>query len=168
MEQTVEKKVTKPDNNIQKQDGVQQVPGAYDALKLENQLCFPLYAAARDIVKKYNPFLEKIDLTYTQYIVMMVLWECGTISARELGKKLYLDSGTLTPVLKSMEKKGLINRSRSAKDERVLLVTITPEGSRLREEAAAIPEQIADCIRLDAEEAMQLYTLLYKILAGTQ
>lgn len=139
-----------------------------DVLKLENQLCFPLYAAARSVVKKYTPFLEKIDLTYTQYIVMMVLWEHKTISARELGKKLYLDSGTLTPVLKSMEKKGLLIRSRSPEDERVLLVTITPEGGGLREKAAVIPEQVADCIRLDAEEAMQLYTLLYKILAGTQ
>lgn len=139
-----------------------------EALKLENQLCFPLYAAARSIVKKYTPFLEKIDLTYTQYIVMMVLWEHETISARELGKKLYLDSGTLTPVLKSMEKKGLLIRSRSAEDERVLLVTITTEGSRLREQAAVIPEQISNCIRLDADEAMQLYALLYKILAGTQ
>ncbi len=168
MDRTVEKKVTKPENDIQMQSRVQQVPGMYDALKLENQLCFPLYAAARDIVKKYNPFLEKIDLTYTQYIVMMVLWECGTISARELGKKLYLDSGTLTPVLKSLEKKGLLLRSRSTEDERVLLVTVTQEGSRLKEKAAEIPEQIANCIRLDADEAMQLYALLYKILAGTQ
>ena len=142
--------------------------GAYDALKLENQLCFPLYAAARNIVKKYNPFLEKINLTYTQYIVMMVLWEHGTISARELGKKLFLDSGTLTPVLKSLEKKGFVSRQRSPEDERVLLVTITPEGIALRDSAAAVPEQIANCIRLDAGEAMQLYTLLYKLLAGQQ
>lgn len=140
----------------------------YDALKLENQLCFPLYAAAREIVKKYNPILEKIDLTYTQYIVMMVLWERRTITARELGKMLFLDSGTLTPVLKSLEKKGYISRRRSEEDERVLLTALTPEGVALREKAAAVPAQIASCIRLDAGEAMQLYSLLYKILAGTQ
>ena len=139
-----------------------------DALKLDNQLCFPLYAAARSVVKKYTQFLEKIGLTYTQYIVMMVLWEHGTISARELGKKLYLDSGTLTPVLKSMEKKGLLMRARSPEDERVLLVTITPEGAGLRDRAAVIPEQIANCIRLDADDAMQLYVLLHKVLAGAQ
>ena len=142
--------------------------GMYESLKLENQLCFPLYAAARSIVKKYNPVLEKIDLTYTQYIVMMVLWEHRTISARELGKKLFLDSGTLTPVLKSLEKKGFVSRQRSAEDERVLLVTVTSEGLSLREKAAEVPKQIAECIRMDAGEAMQLYALLYKILAGTQ
>ena len=140
----------------------------YESLKLDNQLCFPLYAAARNVVKKYTPFLEKIDLTYTQYIVMMVLWEHRTISARDLGKKLFLDSGTLTPVLKSLEKKGFVKRSRSTEDERVLLVTVTPEGIALRDRAVAVPQQIADCIRLDPEEAMQLYTLLHKLLAGTQ
>ena len=140
----------------------------YESLKLDNQLCFPLYAAARNVVKKYTPFLEKIDLTYTQYIVMMVLWELRTISARDLGKKLFLDSGTLTPVLKSLEKKGFVKRSRSTEDERVLLVTVTPEGIALRDRAVVVPQQIADCIRLDPEEAMQLYTLLHKLLAGTQ
>lgn len=140
----------------------------YESLKLDNQLCFPLYAAARNVVKKYTPFLEKIDLTYTQYIVMMVLWEHRTISARDLGKKLFLDSGTLTPVLKSLEKKGFVKRSRSTEDERVLLVTVTPEGIALRDRAVVVPQQIADCIRLDPEEAMQLYTLLHKLLAGTQ
>ncbi len=140
----------------------------YESLKLDNQLCFPLYAAARNVVKKYTPFLEKIDLTYTQYIVMMVLWEHRTISARDLGKKLFLDSGTLTPVLKSLEKKGFVKRSRSTEDERILLVTVTPEGIALRDRAVVVPQQIADCIRLDPEEAMQLYTLLHKLLAGTQ
>ena len=140
----------------------------YESLKLDNQLCFPLYAAARNVVKKYTPFLEKIDLTYTQYIVMMVLWEHRTISAKDLGKKLFLDSGTLTPVLKSLEKKGFVKRSRSTEDERVLLVTVTPEGIALRDRAVVVPQQIADCIRLDPEEAMQLYTLLHKLLAGTQ
>ena len=140
----------------------------YESLKLDNQLCFPLYAAARNVVKKYTPFLEKIDLTYTQYIVMMVLWEHRTISARDLGKKLFLDSGTLTPVLKSLEKKGFVKRSRSTEDERVLLVTVTPEGIALRDRAVVVPQQIADCIRLNPEEAIKLYSLLHKLLTATQ
>ncbi len=159
---------TESGTGIRENGGVPGTEGKYEMLKLENQLCFPLYAAARDIVKKYNPYLEKIDLTYTQYIVMMVLWEHKMISARELGKKLFLDSGTLTPVLKSLEKKGFVRRQRSSEDERVLLVTVTPEGIALRDRASAVPNQVANCIRLDAEEAMQLYALLYKLLAGTQ
>ena len=101
--------------------------GKYDSLKLENQICFPLYAASREIVKQYHPFLTEIDLTYTQYITLMVLWEEKKISVKELGQKLFLDSGTLTPVLKTMESRGLITRKRSEKDERVLIVEITTE-----------------------------------------
>ena len=97
----------------------------YDALKLENQLCFPLYACSRKVMKLYHPYLSELNLTYTQYICMMVLWEMRKISAKELGNRLFLDSGTLTPVLKSLEKKGLLRRYRSNEDERVLLVEIT-------------------------------------------
>ena len=143
-----------------------RIPESFDPLKLENQLCFPLYAAAREVVQKYRPFLDELDLTYTQYIAMMVLWEYGEVSAKELGKKLFLDSGTLTPVLKSLEKKGFVSRSRSAQDERVLLVSVTDQGRRLREQAVKVPEKVAGCICLQAEEAMQLYTLLYKILGN--
>lgn len=136
----------------------------YDALKLDNQLCFPLYACSREIVKKYNPLLDAIGLTYTQYIAMMVLWEQKQVSVKSLGEKLYLDSGTLTPVLKSLEAKGLVTRARSSADERVLIVSITEEGEALKEKAAEIPPKIACCVTLEADEAKELYRLLYKIL----
>ena len=136
----------------------------YDALKLENQLCFPLYACSREIIKKYRPFLDEINLTYTQYIAMMVFWESGRISVKELGKKLFLDSGTLTPVLKSLESKGLVTRKRSTEDERVLMVEITELGQQLKEKAVTIPPRVGGCIALEPEEAMTLYRLLYKML----
>lgn len=137
----------------------------YDTLKLENQLCFPLYAASREVIKQYHPYLTQLGLTYTQYIAMMVLWADRKISVKELGRKLFLDSGTLTPVLKSLEEKGYVNRRRSSEDERVLIVEITGEGEALKEQAVSIPEKIAGCVKLDTEEAMQLYRLLYKVLA---
>ena len=136
----------------------------YDGLKLENQLCFPLYAASREVIKRYHPYLSALDLTYTQYIAMMVLWEEKGLTAKELGKKLFLDSGTLTPVLKSLEGKGYVARSRSKADERVLEVRITDKGEQLREQAAAIPQAVAGCVKLDTEEALELYQLLYKVL----
>lgn len=137
----------------------------YDTLRLENQLCFPLYAASREVIKRYHPYLTELGLTYTQYIAMMVFWAEGKISVKELGKKLFLDSGTLTPVLKSLEEKGYVKRCRSSEDERVLIVEITEAGEKLKERAVSVPEKIAGCVRLDSEEAMQLYRLLYKILA---
>lgn len=136
----------------------------YDALKLDNQLCFPLYAAAREVIKKYHPFLAPLDLSYTQYVVLMVLWEHKRISAKELGEKLHLDSGTLTPLLKGLEKRGLIIRMRNPEDERVLLIELTPEGEALREPAAEIPGKLAGCMSLTPEEGMELYRLLYKLL----
>lgn len=138
---------------------------ALEELRLENQLCFPLYACSRQVVKKYHPYLEELGLTYTQYITMMVLWESGSVSAKVLGERLYLDSGTLTPVLKSLETKGLIRRSRSKADERVLMAELTDEGTALRERAVSVPGKIAGCIRLSPEDAAELYRLLYKILA---
>lgn len=136
----------------------------YDVLKLENQLCFPLYAASKEIVKNYRPFLEEINLTYTQYIAMMVFWQEGSISVKELGKKLFLDSGTLTPVLKSLEAKGYIKRNRSTDDERVLIAELTQEGEALKEKAVYVPMQIGKCVNLSPDEAGTLYKLLYKIL----
>lgn len=138
----------------------------YENLKLENQLCFPLYAASREVIKRYHPYLTELGLTYTQYIAMMVFWEEGRISVKELGRKLFLDSGTLTPVLKSLEEKGYVKRRRSSEDERVLIVEITEAGEALKERAVSIPEKIAGCVRLDTEDAMQLYRLLYKVLAA--
>lgn len=140
----------------------------YDVLKLENQLCFPLYAASREVIKLYRPHLDALDLTYTQYIAMMVMWAEKKISVRDMGKRLYLDSGTLTPVLKSLESKGYIRRYRSTEDERVLIVELTEEGRQLKKEAVEVPQQVGSCIRLEPEEALQLYRLLYKLLDGMQ
>ena len=136
----------------------------YDSLKLENQLCFPLYAAAKEITRKYKPFLDELDLTYTQYICMMVMWEHKELNVKSLGNYLYLDSGTLTPLLKKLEEKGYIKRIRSLDDERNLIVKITDEGEALKEKAVMIPGQMCSCINLSKEEALQLYKLLYKIL----
>lgn len=135
-----------------------------DNLKLENQLCFPLYAASREVIKRYRPYLAALDLTYTQYICMMVFWAEKQLSVKELGQKLYLDSGTLTPVLKSLEAKGYVRRTRSPKDERVLMVEITAAGEALKAQAAHVPEAVSACVRLDSEEALTLYRLLYKVL----
>ena len=135
-----------------------------DALKLENQLCFPLYVCAKEVVRRYRPLLEPLGLTYTQYIAMMAFWEHKTLTVGRLGELLHLDSGTLTPVLKKMEKAGWIRRERSRTDERQTIVTITPDGEALRERAAEVPQQMMQCVRLDGDEAMQLYTLLYKLI----
>jgi DNA-binding MarR family transcriptional regulator len=139
---------------------------SYDSLKLENQLCFPLYAASREIIKKYTPYLKKLDLTYTQYIAMMVLWQEKEISVKNLGAKLFLDSGTLTPVLKSLEEKGYVARRRSEDDERVVMVAATEAGAALKEKAVFVPESMAGCVRLEPRDAAKLYELLYKLLAS--
>ncbi len=136
----------------------------YNVLKLENQLCFPLYACSKEIVKSYKPFLDEIDLTYTQYITMMVLWEHKEMSVKELGKYLFLDSGTLTPLLKKLEQKGLLSRKRSEQDERVLNVRITEAGEQLKEKAVEIPAKLVNCVHLSQEEALQLYQILNKMI----
>ena len=136
----------------------------YEQLKLENQLCFPLYAAARAVVGKYGPLLKELGLTYTQYIVMMVLWENDGVSVRSLGEKLHLDSGTLTPLLKKLESIGYVTRKRSEEDERVVLVSLTETGRGLKEKAAEVPGEVASCVPLTPEEAAALYGLLYKII----
>lgn len=136
----------------------------YDALKLENQLCFPLYACSKEVVKRYKPFLDAIDLTYTQYITMMLLWEHKEMNVKELGSHLFLDSGTLTPVLKKLEQKGYITRKRSEKDERILEVAITEKGEALKEQAIQVPAQIGACIPLEQEDALTLYRILHKML----
>ncbi|WP_099467953.1 MarR family winged helix-turn-helix transcriptional regulator [Konateibacter massiliensis] len=135
-----------------------------DLLKLENQLCFPLYACAKEVVKQYKPYLDEIDITYTQYITMMVLWDKKSLNVKTLGKCLYLDSGTLTPLLKKLEKQGYIKRERSVEDERNLIVTITEKGEELKQKAADIPLKIGGCINLPKEEAEFLYNVLYRVL----
>jgi DNA-binding MarR family transcriptional regulator len=139
----------------------------YEALKLKNQLCFPLYAAAKDVVSKYTPLLDEIGLTYTQYIVMMVLWEQKKCSVKQLGEYLYLDSGTLTPLLKRLEVKGLVSRERALGDERMVYVTVTEPGEQLKEQAASIPYRMGECMPLNLDEAKTLYELLYKVLGGS-
>ncbi len=140
----------------------------YDALKLNNQVCFPIYACSKELVSRYGPYLKKLGLTYTQYIVMMVMWEKETVSSRELAESLHLDYGTLTPVLKRLESSGYLNRNRDPRDERLLLLTITEEGKALKDEAVKIPPCIAACMGLEAEEFKQLYTLTYKALANME
>lgn len=136
----------------------------FDPLKLENQLCFPLYAASRALIRQYHPALSALDLTYTQYVAMMALWESAPLSVKELGERLYLDTGTLTPLLKAMEQKGLIRRRRSEADERSVIVSLTDEGAALRKKALSVPAQVGGCIRLDASRAQQLCGLLYELL----
>lgn len=136
----------------------------FNPLKLENQLCFPLYAASREVIKAYTPLLSKLDITYTQYVVMMVLWEDKKISVKDLGIKLFLDSGTLTPLLKSLETKGLVTRTRCKEDERVLIVEITKKGEDLRNDALSVPYGLVSCVSLTKDEAIELHSLLYKLL----
>lgn len=135
-----------------------------EALKLENQLCFPLYAAARQVVSLYTPHLKELGLTYTQYIVFLVLWEKDGIPVGELGRRLYLDNGTLTPLLKKLESAGYLTRSRDKIDERVVIVTLTDVGRALKEKAKEIPFKVGRCIGLDEKEAGAMYTLLYLLL----
>ena len=136
----------------------------YENLRLKNQLCFPLYACAKEMTRRYKPFLDKIDLTYTQYIAMMVLWEEEQTSVKDLGNALMLDSGTLTPLLKKMEQKGLLTRQRAKIDERVLIVTLTDKGRSLKDEALNVPSEMGMCVGLSPEESRLLYHLLYKVL----
>jgi DNA-binding MarR family transcriptional regulator len=140
----------------------------YESLKLCNQVCFPLYACSKEIIRKYKPFLDQIDLTYTQYITMMVLWEKKTVNVKTLGECLYLDSGTLTPVLKKLESKKYITRERSNEDERNLVVSITQEGMDLRDKALEIPLKIGTCVNISQDEAKLLYDLLYKIIGNVR
>lgn len=136
----------------------------YEALKLDNQLCFPLYAVSREVVKKYKPFLDEIDLTYTQYITMMVLWEERKIMVKDIGARLFLDSGTLTPVLNALKRKGLVTSKRSETDRRDVYAVITPKGMMLREKAVEIPKKVGECIDLPQEDAMALYRILHSLL----
>ena len=138
----------------------------YEQLKLENQLCFPLYAAAKEVVRKYKPLLDKLDLTYTQYIAMMVLWEIESMNVKELGSKLYLDSGTLTPILKKLETKGYISRCRCKEDERNLIIRITEAGEALKEKAASIPSEMTEkWLNISRDEVKNMYHALYKLLS---
>lgn len=139
-----------------------------DLQKLENQICFPLYAASRLIIKKYNPLLESFNITYTQYLVLMVLWGNNGISVSELGEKLYLDSGTLTPVLKKMESSELLKRERSNKDERSVIVTLTPQGKTLKKRLKDIPNKMGVCINAPNEDIIKLRTMLQNFIKNME
>jgi len=136
----------------------------YDSIRLDNQLCFPLYACAKEIVRQYREPLDELNLTYTQYVVMMVLWEHGCMTEGELGKIVYLDSGTLAPLLKRLEKQGYINRVRLEENERKLSISLTEAGEALKERAICVPEAMRGCIDLPEEELLQLKYLLKKAL----
>ena len=136
----------------------------HEAMKLANQLCFPLYAAARNVTSLYTPWLKPLGLTYTQYIVFLVLWEKDGISVSEIGERLMLDNGTLSPLLKKMEQAGYVERRRCRKDDRVVEIRLTEAGKALQESAKDIPVQVAGCIDLTPEKAQTLYTLLYELL----
>ena len=140
----------------------------YDSLKLQNQVCFPLYACSKELVRQYSPHLKKLDLTYTQYVVMMVMWEKETVSSRELADSTHLDYGTLTPVLKRLEKVGYITRKRSPEDERLLILTLTDAGRKLKDKAVDIPSCMAKCMGLTMDEFKQLYLLTYMALKNME
>ena len=140
--------------------------GTDEELRLENQLCFPLYACAKEVVRQYRKPLAGLNLTYTQYIVMMVLWEHGGMTEGQLGERVYLESGTLAPLLKRLEKAGYIHRVRPEDNERKLFLTLTEEGEALKERARNVPEVMRDCIPLSDEELWTLRDLLDRALAG--
>lgn len=133
-------------------------------LRLDRQLCFPLYAAARKVTGLYEPFLKELDLTYTQYVTMMCLWEKDGASVKELGERLFLDSGTLSPLLNVLAKKGLVRKARSKEDERIVLVYLTALGRSLEEKASSVPLSVGKCLDLSESEAVALYSILYKLL----
>lgn len=136
----------------------------YECLKLSKQLCFPLYACSREMIKLYKPWLDELGLTYTQYITMMVLWEHKSMTVKALGQELYLDSGTLTPLLKKLEEKGLVTRRRSDLDERNLIVAITETGEAMKDRALHIPGEMTKCVNLPKEDIRDLYRMLHQLL----
>ena len=139
-----------------------------EAMKLDNQLCFPLYAAARNVTGLYTPWLKPFGLTYTQYIVFLVLWEKDGVSVTEIGEKLMLDNGTLSPLLKKMEQAGYVKRSRCREDDRVVEIRLTDEGRALQEKIKDVPGKVACCLDLAPEKAQTLYTLLYELLGNQE
>ncbi|BAC15414.1 transcriptional regulator [Oceanobacillus iheyensis HTE831] len=139
---------------------------ANDILKLDNQICFPLYAATREMTKRYRPLLEELNVTYPQYIVLLVLWETDRISVKALGERLLLDSGTLTPMLKRMEEHGFIQRMRSKEDERIVEVVLTEQGKQAEKQAEKIPIKFIEQTNLNEAEAVQLKKILFKMLGN--
>lgn len=141
-----------------------EIDDRYASLKIENQICFPLYVCSKEVVRRYKPFLDQLDLTYTQYITMLALWEKGQASVNELGERLYLDSGTLTPLLKKLETKGYVTRTRCSTDERKVIISLTEKGAELKERALEVPGNVSRCVELDSDEAVLLRSLLHKLI----
>lgn len=139
-----------------------------EILKLSNQICFPLYACGKEITRKYKPVLDKFGLTYTQYLVLLVLWEKNGQSVKEIGNKIFLDSGTLTPLINKLCDKGIVSKKKNKDDERGLIISLTDNGKTLKSKIVEVPEFIAGCVSLTSEEAKILYTLLYKVLGGLE
>ena len=135
-----------------------------EAMKLDNQLCFPIYAAARTVTSLYTPYLKKLGLTYTQYILFLVLWEKDGLTVGEICKRLMLDSGTLSPVLKKLRQEGYIEKTQSKTDERSFIISLTEKGKALQEQAKEIPLQVGKCVNISPEKAKLLYDLLYELL----
>ncbi|MBE5807269.1 MAG: MarR family transcriptional regulator [Clostridiales bacterium] len=140
----------------------------YQALRLKNQLCFPLYLCAKEVTRRYQPMLDRLDLTYTQYIVMMYFWEMGSGSARDLSRAVTLDPSTLTPILKRLDQKGYLTRARDPRDERSMIISLTAAGRALQDDALQVPARMADCLGLSEAEAVRLGGLLGKILANIE
>ncbi|MBQ9155426.1 MAG: MarR family transcriptional regulator [Eubacterium sp.] len=147
---------------------LQTADDPYAAIRLDNQICFPLYACSKELIRQYRPSLDKLNLTYTQYLVMMVLWEHGSMIEKELGERVHLASGTLAPLLKRMESQGLVRRKRTPADERTLQVDLTPSGEALKEKALAVPLEMGGCLNITDDEAAFLYKILYKALASME
>lgn len=135
-----------------------------DQLHLNEQVCFPVYVFAKEIINQYRPLLEALDLTYPQYLVMMVLWEEEVQTVNQLGEKLKLDSGTLTPLLKRMELKAFISRDRSRVDERIVNISLTEKGKELKEKASCIPTQLMESMNVSMEDLTSLKNIITKIL----
>lgn len=140
------------------------VKDKYGKIKLKNQVCFPIYLCSKEIIKKYNPLLSELDLTYTQYVVMMFFWERESSNLKELAQTLMIDPSTLTPLLKKIEKKGYIKRERAKDDERNLVITLTEEGEALKDKALVIPDKMRKCVDMSDDEIHQLLALTKKLL----
>ncbi|WP_321286741.1 MarR family transcriptional regulator [uncultured Sunxiuqinia sp.] len=139
-----------------------------EILNLKSQVCFPIYTLSREIIHQYRPFLDELDITYSQYLVLMVLWEQEPQTVNQIGKKLYLDSGTLTPLLKRLELKKMITRTRKQSDERVVEIGLTENGLHLKSKALSIPEKVIEAMGVTSEELLELKEIVIKILNKTK
>ncbi len=151
---------------LKSQDMAEEILDAGEPLNLDNQLCFALYVCSKEVIRRYKPLLDPLGLTYTSYITMLALWEQDGVQVKDLGKRLFLDSGTLTPLLKKMEKEGLVNRKRSESDERTVFISLTEKGRALQKKCAGIPAKMAGCSRLEKDSAHIILACLHSLMKG--